>query len=152
MAMIRADRTTDHGVGLTATHHQRCDHRSARAHQITREIRRDAFTLHQLMIEGPIFVVARVAGRIDQLDVATKLDPEVEALDPLLRNVTSGDDDRPSETVVDHLLHGAQHAFVLALAIDDALWILARMLEDWPHQQAGAEDELVETVTIGGEI
>ena len=51
MAVVLADRAAEHRVGLAALHHQRGDHRVARAHEVARIIGRDALALHQRVIE-----------------------------------------------------------------------------------------------------
>ena len=67
-------------------------------------------------------------------------------------HLAAADQDRLGQALVEHLLHGAQHALVLALGIDDALGIAPRALEHRPHDQAGAEDELRQPLAVGVEI
>ncbi len=74
------------------------------------------------------------------------------ALEAGFEHARAGDEDGMGNALLDHRLRGAQHALVLAHGVDDALLVLLRALEQRTHDEAGAEDELVELLVIGVEI
>ncbi len=59
--------------------------------------------------------------------------------------------DRPGEALVDHDLHRAQHALVLAFGVDDAPRRLLRRGEQRLHDEARVVDELAERLAVGVE-
>ena len=155
MVEVRAEAAVgagDHGVGVAEMDRQRGDQGRAGAHQVARRRLGDAAALHQPVIGAPVLVVARVARRIDQLDVGAGPEAQAEPLGAAAHDLGPADQDRQGDALVEDDLGGAQHAVVLAGAEDHPLGRGARLLEHRPHHQAGLEDELVELLAVGVEV
>ena len=71
------------------------------------------------------------------------------SLDLALDHRAAAEQDRLRDAVVHQRLRRAQHALVLAFAIDDAPRRLLGGLEHRPHQLAGAEHEAFQVALIG---
>ena len=115
-----AERAADGGVRLALVHHHRRDQRLVAAHLDTRVLGRHAFALGELLIAPPVVAVARIELRIHQLDLLAGPHAQAEPLEALRHHLRPADDDRLREALVDHDLHRAQHALVLALGVGDA--------------------------------
>src|SRR5690606_21548550 len=86
LARIAADQAAEHGVGLAAADHQGGDHHVARAHHRLGGGRGDALALHDLVIELPVVVEARVIVDVGDFDVLADAQAQAEALDATLNH------------------------------------------------------------------
>src|SRR5579864_428783 len=105
MPMELANRSAEHRIRLPAPNHKRGNHRRPRTNDASGEIGRYALTLHKTVIERTIRVVPRIVLRIDERYILVQLNAEVEPLDPSAHHISSADDDRLGQPVIDYLLH-----------------------------------------------
>ena len=82
--VVRAEGAAQHAVGVAAVDHHRADQRVAAAHLELRVRLRDATALGQPVVLLPVVAVAVVVLGIDRVEVRAGLEPQAEALDPLL--------------------------------------------------------------------
>ena len=144
MPHIAAFEAADHRIRLAARNRERRDHRIVGAHQRARRIRRDAAAAGDLDIGLHIGTVARIVLGIDEIEIATRLDRQAEALNPRLDHGWTADQDQFGQPLLQHLLGGAQHALVLTFGVDHPHRLAPRLGEQWPHDQAGAESEALQ--------
>ena len=76
-------------------------------------------------VEGHVVVVARVAGRVDQLIVLARAQGQAQALGPGIDHLRSADQDRLGQALVDHHLRRPEHPLLLAVGVDQPLRIAA---------------------------
>ena len=147
-----ADRPGQHGVGLAARQHDGGDHGAAGADELARGLGGDAAAAHAVQVEGDVVVVARVAVGVHQLEVAARPDVEAEPPDPALDHLRAADQDRPRQPLLEHDLDGAQDPLLLAVGVDEPLRRASGLLEQGAHDEAGAEDALLQAPAVGGGI
>ena len=150
--VITANQAGQQGIGLAAPEHQRGNHRRARTHDRLGPVRGHATALEQAVVEHPVFLEARIALNVADLEVHAGLDAQAHALDARLDHRRATNEDRPGQAIVGNMLDCAQDRFFLAFGIDDALHVAARAVEHRFHDQAGAEDEGVEALAIGLDV
>ncbi len=143
----------EHAVGLALVQHHGADEGQAPTHFDLGHRRGHALAARKLVVGLPEIAVARIEIGVDHVVVALLFQPQTETLDALGNDRRTPHQNGPGQMLVNHHAHGAQHALVLALGIDDALF--RRLLGDAehrPHQRAGLIDELLQAVAIGVQI
>ena len=153
MAGETALEAADHRVGVAALQRQRRDDGVVGAHHGSGRFLRNAAPAGQFDEQVDIVAVTRIVFRVDQAEVDARFDAQPVAFQSHVNDVWSADQDRLGDAILQHHLGGAEHAFVLAIGVDDALG--ARHFgggEHRLHHQAGAEDEAVQLVDIGREV
>src|SRR5207237_1041339 len=95
-------------------------------------------------VRRPVIAVARIELRVDELDFLPRAHPQPEALEALLDHLRPADEDRSCQAFVDHHLHRAQHALVLAFGVDHAPRLRFRRAEERLHDEARLVDEMRE--------
>ena len=152
MQIVRAERAAQHAVGLAAVDRHRADAGRAPSHLDLRVLDRDAAALGEAVVLLPVLPVMGMRLDVDQLEIGAGPDAQAEALDPALDHRGTADQDRLRQALVDHDLHRAQHALVLALGIDDGTRRVLGRSEQRLHDEAGVVDELLERVAVRAEI
>ena len=152
LAHEAANHAAQQRVGFATAHHQRGDDDVARAHHGLGRGRRDALALHDLVVELPVVVEARVVVDVRYIDIDADAQAQAQALDAALDHRRAADQDRPGKAFVHHRLHGAQHGFFLAFGVDHALAVGAGAVEHRLHQQAGAEHPARQAVAVAFKV
>ena len=111
--------------------------------------------LGELVIVLPVLAVAAVEFRIDDDQILADAQAQAVTGDAALDRAGTTHEDRLRELLVDHDLHGPQHALVLALGEHDAAALrreLARGREDRRHHRAAVIDELLQALAVFVEV
>ena len=147
---MAADRAAQHGIDIAAPQQHGADQRGVGTQCLLGHLRRDALATHQA--RGSPATRSGSADRRSGLTTSKSTPARMRRPARSRRcSITSGRpiSDGLGQAFVDHRLHGAQHALVLALAIDHAPWRLLGGGEHRLHDEAGVIDEVVELVAVG---
>ena len=120
MQGMRTKGATDHAVGLAAMDHHRADQRQAATHLDLGVLHRHTAALRETEILFPVFAIARIRFRIDQIEIDPSLHAQAELGHPLFHHRRTTDDDGTRQVLVDHHLHCTQHPLLFTFGIDDA--------------------------------
>jgi hypothetical protein len=122
------------------------------AHLELRDLHGDALALGEAMVFAPVVPIARITLGIGDLEIASRLDAQPVTFDASLHDRGAADKDRLRQPLVHHDLHRAQHAFVLALGVDDAARRCLCRGEHRLHEEPRVVDELVQPVGVRGKV
>ena len=150
---VGAPGAADEAFHIAAAQQHGAYERQPPAHLDLGQLLGHAAALHQLVVGLPQLAVAHVVFGVDDVVVLPFLEAQTELFDAL------GDDGRPADqggagqSFVHHDLRGAQHPFLLALGVGDAL--VLRLFGDGIHRLhdgAGGEHEGLELLAVGVQI
>jgi hypothetical protein len=138
-----AGETADHAVGVAQAEQHGADDGVVGTQARLGDIDGHPVTLAQLMVGRPALLVALVAGRVDDVEIGARAQLRGDPLPARRDDFGATNQDRARQPFVDDRLGRAQHAFVLAIAIDDARFAAALGgREHRAHADATAIDEL----------
>ena len=151
LVVVLAGHAAQQRVGIATTQQHRADQRVVLADHRLGDGRRHALAALELVVGVPGFVEAAVVLGIDDLQVHARRHAQAELLDTHL-----DDGGRPIRmgwaSFVDDGLHGAQHALVFAIGVDDALGRLLGLGEQRAHQLARVVHEAHQLLAVGLDV
>ena len=148
VAIKLADQAAQHGIGVAHAHHQRGNQGVGAAHCRLGRFGRDAVAPHQAVVGFPILTETRVVIGVADFDVDARLQAQARRSNARLDDGGAANQNRLGQAVVDGGLGGAQHAFVFALGVGDALQVGLGGGKHRAHKHTGLVNKARQAVAV----